>query len=248
MTARITAYTYVHDGATDHGSTHPPYNATATLGVIEQPSSPTVTYVRPTTPLPFYLPGGTGDQLTAWQDALDSYAPAGYYTITYSPTTRRVTIASTNATSFRPVMVADGATWTGFTQDLSAGWATSWTGDDAPAAICELLGATVEPAEDAARVDLHEYRHGRAVAVVWGNHQLHRVTLYFRGDDAHVLDPGYLVTGRVKIQQGSDTTAYSPTNVDGVIDGFVVASMDPAEDGDLGEVWSLTLLVAVPRG
>lgn len=246
MTARITAYTYVHAGAADHGSTQPAFNATATIGAVEQGSPGTTTYVRPTSPKAFYAPELASDQLRAWDAALDAYTPAGLYAVTYSPTTKRMTIASTNATAFVPVMVEASAVWTGFTQTLT-GWATSWTAQDAPAAVCELLGVTVEPAEDAARVDLKEYRQGRAVAVAWGNHQLHRVTLYFKSTDLRVLDPGYLVTGRVRIVQGADTTDYSPTNPDGVVDGYVVASTDPAEEGDLGECWTVNLLIAVGR-
>lgn len=245
MVARIVAYTYANGNA--YGLPHPAFNATATLGVVEQGTPGTTTYVRPTTPKPFYAPEEATDQLRNWDTGLDAHTPAGYYSVTYSPTTKRVTIASTNSTAFRPVMVEAGAVWSGFTQDLSSGWALSWTAEDPPAAVCELIAVTVEPAEDSARVDLHEYRQGRAVAVAWGNHQVHKVTLYVKAEDLRALDPGYLVTGRVRIIQGPDTTPYSATNPDGVVDGYVIASTDPAEDGDVGEVWTVNLLVGVPR-
>lgn len=245
MVARIVAYTYSNGNS--YGLPHPAFNATATLGVIEQSTPGTTTYVRPTVPQPFYAPEESADQLRNWDTGLDAHTPAGYYSVTYSPTTKRMTIASTNYTSFRPVMVEAGAVWSGFTQDLSSGWALSWTAESAPAAVCELLGVTVEPAEDAARVELKEYRHGRAATIAWGNHQIHKVTLYLRAEDLRVLDPGYLVTGRVRIYQGSDTTAYSAINPDGVVDGYVIASTDPQEDGDMGEVWTVNLLVGVQR-
>lgn len=246
MTARIVAYTFVDAGAADHGATQPRFNSTATLGVTEQATAGTTTYVRPTTPKPFYNPTG-GDQLAAWDAALDAYTPAGLYAVTYSPTTARMTIASTNNVAFRPAMVEAGAAWSGFTQALG-GWATTWTGASAPAAVVELLGATVEPADDNAKVDLHRYRHGRAVAVAWGNHQLHRVQLHFTATQLAIFDSGYVLAGRVRIHQGPDTAAYSPTNVDGVVDGYVVAATDPTEDGDIGELWTVNLIVAVPRG
>lgn len=244
MTARITAYAFVPAGTAWTGA-GPAFDSVASIGVIEQATPATTTYVRPTVPTAFHLPGGS-DQLSAWQTALNALAPAGLYSVTYSPTTGLLTIASTNATSFRPVMVGNGAEWTGFTQAL-AGWALTWTAASRPCAIAELLGVTVEPAEDMARVDLHQYRHGRAVAVAWGNHQVHRVSLFLRSTDLRALDPGYLVTGRVVIQQGADTTAYSPTNIGGVVTGYVIASSDVAEDGDVGEFWRVNLLLGVPR-
>jgi len=245
MTARITAYAYVHAGAVAYGATFPRFDTVASLGVIEQATPGTTTWARPTTPTPLYLPGGS-DQLAAWQTSLNAHAPAGQYAVTYSPTTKRITIASTNGTAFRPTFHSNGAEWTGFTGSL-VGWATSWTATAAPAAVAELIGVTVEPAEDWARVDLKRYRHGRAAAIVWGNHQAHQVTLYLKRDDLRALDPGYLVTGRVVIQQGADSTAYSATNPGGVVDGFVLAASDVTEDGDLGDVWTINLVVGVLR-
>jgi hypothetical protein len=246
MSGRITAYSYVHDGAAETGSTQPAHNSTATLAVIEENDPGTTVYVRIVTPTSLYLPGG-GDQLATWAGLLATYTDSGdAYTCTYDTTTRRITIASAGA-AFRPVMVGDGAVWLGFTQSM-VGYDTSWTGESMPAGVAELLTATVEPAEDGSRIDLHEYRHGRAVAVAWGNHQVHKCTLYLDGNSLGAFDPGYLMAGRVRIQQGADTAAYSATNIDGVIDGFVVATDDITEEDDIGGSWSVSMLVAVPRG
>jgi len=216
--------------------------ANSTLAVIEQSSPGTTTYVRPATPELFET------QLVTWQTHLFTYTPAGVYTCTYDATTQRVTLATTNGTGFRPVMPGNLAVWLGFTQDLSSGWAESWEGESAPAAVAELLGVTVEPAEDAARVDLAEHRHGRSVATVWGNHQVHRVHLVFsRTTTLAQIAAGYLTTGRVRIWQAGDSTPYSATNVDGYIDGYVIAADDPTEDGDVGELWTLNLLIGVAR-
>lgn len=243
--SRIVAYAYSEGANT--GLPHPPYASTSTLGIIEQATPATITYARPTAARPFYAPESAADQARDWVTVLNALTPAGLYAITYDAATQRVTIASTNATPFRPVMVENLALWLGFSATL-AGWATSWLAPSAPACVAGLLTATVEPAEDAARVDLHEYRHGRAVAVAWGNHQLHKITLHFTSASLRIFDPGFLLTGRVRIYQGSDTTDYSPTNVDGVIDGWVIASDNPNEDGDLGECWYVDCLVAVARG
>lgn len=243
--SRIVAYTY-SEGASI-GLPHPPFAATSTLGIIEEAAPATTIYARPTVPRPFWSPESATDQARDWNTVLNASALAGQYAITYSATTQRVTIASTDATSFRPVMVENLAAWLGFSQAL-AGWALSWTGASAPACIAELLTATVEPAENADRVDLHEYRHGRAVSIAWGNHELHKITLHFTSASLRIFDPGFLLTGRVRIYQGADTADYSPTNIDGVVDGWIVASDNPNEDGDLGECWYVDLIVAVPRG
>ena len=241
MSGRITAYSYVHDGAAETGATQPAHNSTATLGVEEEAAPGATTYVRIVTPTDLV------DQLAQWAALLFAYTPSGdVYTCTYDTTTRRITIASAGV-AFRPVMVGDLAVWLGFTQAIS-GYDTSWTGESMPAGVAELVAATVEPAEDGSRIDLHEYRHGRTVAVAWGNHQVHKCILYLDGNSLGAFDPGYLMTGRVRIQQGTDTTDYSATNIGGVIDGFVVATSDIVEQDDIGGSWSVSVLVAVPRG
>lgn len=245
MSSRIVAYSYSHEGTAATGSTHPRHNSTATLAVIEESDPGSTVYARSTTSIPFYLPTGS-DQCAAWATVLNANTTSGGpYSITYDAGSRRVTIASGGA-AFIPVMVGDMATWLGFTQTL-AGYADTWTGESAPAAVAELIAATVEPAEDNARIDLHQYRHGRAVAVAWSNHQLHRVQLFLDSAASQAFDPGYLMTGRVVILTG-DATAYSPTNIDGKIDGFVVATTDVTESDDIGGTWSVSMVVAVPRG
>jgi len=238
MDVRIMAYCYSEGPITGAAA---PMTANSTLSVIEAATPGTTTEARPLTPELF------STQLTTWGAHLNTYSPAGTYACTYDNATERVTIASTNATSFKPVMDGNLATWLGFTQSI-VGNNTTWVGSSAPAAVAELLAVTVEPAQDAARVDLAEYRHGRAVASVWGNHQTHRVTLVFSRDTTLAqIAAGYLTAGRVRIWQGRDATPYSPTNVDGYIDGYVIAADDPTEDGDVGELWTLSLLIGVAR-
>lgn len=234
---RIVAYSYSQGPATGASAA---FDCTQTMAVIEEPSDPTVTYVRSTVPLHFI------DELTTWDSLLDTHTPAGLYLVSYDATTGKVTIASTNATNFRPVMRGNCAEWSGFTQAL-AGFATTWTGASRATGIAELIGVTVEPAEDVARIDLAEYRHGRAVATTWGNHQVHACTLLFDAATKAQLEVGYLTTGRVRIWQFGDAAAYSPTNVDGYIDGFVIACGDATEEGDDGELWTLRMLVGVAR-
>lgn len=248
---RIAAYSFANPAGPDHDTTgaHPPCSSTSTLGIREQTSPATVTYVRPTTPLPAY-DASQPDQVAAWSTKASAYCPAGTYGIGYSPTTKRFTIQALSSLGFLPVFPEQMAVWLGFTQDLTgAAYGTHWVGASAPASVVELLGVTVEPPMDAARVELKEYRHGRAIAIAWGNHAMHRVTLYVGAADIRAFDPGYVMTGRVRISQvNMNYAAYSQSNLGGVVDGFVVATTDLVEDGDIGELWTVTMLVAVPRG
>ena len=243
---RIMAYCYSEGpvgGQGISGATGP--DANATIAVIEQASPGTTTYARPLAPELFTT------QLATWAASLSAAptqgAPAGIYACSYDEATQLVTIESTNGTNFRPVMVGNLALWLGLTQDLSSGWATSYLGEIAPLAVAELKSVCVDPAEDGARVDLEQYRHGRAVATVWGNHQTHRVEMTFNRTTKDQIKRGYLTAGRVRIWQYGDATAYSATNPDGYIDGWVIAADDPAEDGDVGELWTLRMLVGVAR-
>lgn len=237
MSARILAYCY-SEGPVNGSTAAMQHNST--LAVVEQATPGTTSYARPTTPK--LLTDQLADIKTEW----DASTPAGLYSITHDLTTNRITIASTNGTNFRPTMVGNSANWTGFTQGL-VGWALTWTGDDPPQAMARLLGVTVEPAEDWAQVDLTAYRHGRAVGVAWGNHQAHRVTMHFSGENIDIIKAGYVIAGRVRIWQGAIGTAYSPTNLGGYVDGWIVAADDPHEAGDTGNLWQLSLVLAVPR-
>ena len=246
---RIVAYGFANPAGPDHDTTglHPPCSSTSTLGIREESSPSTVTYVRPTESLPAY-DATQPDQIAAWSSKASAYSPAGSYGMGYSPTTRRFYLQALSSLAFKPVLPEQMAVWLGFTQAISS-FETYWVGESAPACVVELLGVTVEPPMDAARVELKEYRHGRAVAVAWGNHALHRVTLFVRSADVRAFDPGYVMTGRVRITQvDTNHTAFSQDNLAGVVDGFVVATTELAEDGDIGELWTVTLLVAVPRG
>ena len=235
---RIMAYCYSEGPA--NGSTAT-VNANSTIAVIEESDPGTTVYARPLVPELFTT------QLASWLTELNASALAGAYLWAYSDSTQRVVMSTTNTTTFQPVFPGNTAVWLGFTQAIT-GYATEWTAESAPACMAELVAVTVQPAEDAARVDLSRYRHGRAVAVAWGNHQTHLVKLAFSRDTTLTqVKAGYLTSGRVRIWQAGDGTAYSPTNIDGYIDGYIIAADDPVESGDVGELWTLDLVVGVAR-
>ncbi len=249
--ARIQSYAY-SEGPSAVGAAAPAtakYQGVQTLAVIEQAYPADTTYARPSTATLW------DDLLVSWGVSLSSAYPmgghAGHYAITYSTTTQRVTIASTNGVAFRPVMVGQGNVYLGFTQDLSsaAGWATTWTGASAPRGVVELVGLTVKPAEDGAKVTLTRYRHGRGVATGWGNTYVHHVTIWMRAEDGITgnLNKGWCVTGRVRFYQGATLTAYSPTNLAGYLDGYVVNASGLKAYGTSEDFLTMDLTIATGR-
>lgn len=195
------------------------------------------TYVRPSTPQRFT------DQLATWKAQLDAALPAGApWSCTYSSTTRRVTIAST-ALVWAPLTVGNSNKWLG---TLTSVLANTYTGINPPGARAELIGATVEIAEDWTQTELAQYRHGRANAIVWGNHQVHKVTLHAGLDGYASMSIGYLQSGRVRIyQSATNTTPYAVDNIGGYIDGYVLACGPAVEQGE--RWWSWEMLVGVAR-
>ncbi len=245
--ARIESYAY-SEGPAAIGAAAPAvakYQGVQTLAVIEQAYPSDTTYARPAEATLW------DDLLVSWGTSLSSAYPmgahAGHYLVTYSQTTKRVTIASTNSVSFRPVMVGSGATYLGFTQSLS-GWATSWTGASAPLGCVEMVGVTVKPAEDGAKPTMTRYRHGRCYPVGWGNTFTHKVSVWIRQADAQHLSAGWCLTGRVRIfQDSAHLTAYSPTNLSGYVDGYVVNATNLKAYGATEDFLTMDLTIATGR-
>lgn len=233
--AYIEAYVYSEGPATN---TYPANLETAQTLAVYKDSNATTYYARPAAPARWT------DLIAAWASQLTT-ATGLAIGVTYSAATHRLTI--TGSASIRPVMIGNGATFTGFTQALTPS-ATSWTADDPPAGRADLLGATVEPAEDWAHVELEKYRHGRTRATVWGNHQIHKVTLYAYGDAATAIAKGYLQAGRVRVYQadaGDALTAYDATNPAGYVDGWVIGCGQPVQEDE--NLWAWPMLLGVPR-
>lgn len=184
------------------------------------------------------------DTLTAWAAQLTT-ATGLTIGVTYSATTHRVTV--TGSAAIRPVMVGNGAIFTGFSQALTPS-ATSWLAASPPAGRADLLGVMVEPADDWTSLELAQYRHGRTRATAWGNHQVHKVTLYAAGDAITSIQAGYLQAGRVRIYQGNSGTelgAYNATTPEGYIDGWVIGCGPGVEQSEA--LWTWEMLIGVPR-
>lgn len=237
---RIVAYTWTRSTTTGAVGL---LDATSTLGIRREAAPSTVTYVRPATPQPFVAPDLVTDQLREWATLAAANAGAGTYTFSYSATTRRVTLAS--SVSWQPVLPEATAAWLGFTQSIT-GYATSWTGASEPACVMELLGATVEPAEDWALIDVSAYRHGRVRAVGWGNHYAAQAVLHVRA--ARYVGKPYCLTGRVRIVQADAVTdPFSTAEPGGIVDAYVVGVGDVAELGDTGETLQIPMVLAIAR-
>jgi hypothetical protein len=163
----------------------------------------------------------------------------------YDPATRRVTM-SHGVTAFRPTFADNLGEWFGF-NTLAAGYATSWTGDADPACVLELTSATIEPPQDWAQVEPKVYSHGRARPIVWGNHQIHEVLCCCKASAAAPFRAGYVTTGKVRIVDDGEVSPNSAAAPRGYLDGWVVGSTDLVEDGDIGEILTFTLWIAVAR-
>ena len=189
------------------------------------------------------------DALTAWETELNSAAGlSGTYSVSYNTTTNRVTISSN--VSFSLGFIGNTATILGFSSNSYAS-ATSRTGEQVPAGKIKLLGRTMAPAEHGEQVEVRTYRHQRALSIGWGNMQIFKIKLFFTSDQVPALLPkyaadksGYCLTGRVRIT-GLDSGAYSPTNVDGYTEGYVVTTEALEAAGDTEGFFSLSMVLGV---
>lgn len=236
--ARIEAYSY-SDGSAQWESTH---SLTVNLGGAVK--------VRHNSPMRLE------DQLAAWQSALDTAKPAGApWALSYSSTTRRVTIASAGPI-FSVAFPGTVGPWLGFTAGTLTGAAT-YTGDAAPAGLiqCHVSAGLPEAVE---RTETAAIRHGRAYSYAWGvvdrwdleitiDRSLYPWQAQQSLDDT---DPagGWALTGRVRVYSSAgSTSAFGGGRVSGYIDGFVAAA--ECEPLGYGERWArVRLTVLAPSG
>lgn len=184
--------------------------------------------------------------LSTWAIEANNNLP-GFYQFSYDATTRRVTITCTNAISF--TLPGNVRKVLGFSA-AAYGPGVSFAAEGPPAAIIELAAYECAPADDAAKAQLRNFRHARALGIGWGNVQLFDVGLVFRAADVGVILPargsdltGYCLTGRVRV--GPSSPAYSPTTPGGYLDGWIVRTSGLESLGDDENFWSLRALVAV---
>ena len=164
-----------------------------------------------------------------------------------------VTIAdNAGASTFTLTFYGSAGKLLGFSQSTYSG-GRGYSSDRLASGWIDLIGFECEPLAPGDRVELTQYRQGRSVALGFGNVDLFRSSLYV---DSTAYGPqlakavgdggGYALTGRVRIQ-GADAGAYSPTNPDGYIDGFIVETPELETYGAGERFAKISILVAVPR-
>lgn len=196
------------------------------------------------------------DQLATWATLLDAAAPAGApWSLTYSSTTRRVTIARTGAGNITLALPGSVGMWLGFTAASYTG-ATSYTGGEAPAGLVQAESLDVQIGEMVERSEMAEYRHGRAIATTWGRMDRFKVRVYIRRDrypwqatTSQTDDDtrgGWVLTGRVRLHQSDgDASAYSAVRYAGYVDGFIAECSADFHREDDGRI-ALDLVVIRP--
>lgn len=182
-----------------------------------------------------YIDEGGGDNATIrldetmlFMDALDYWfetanasadLPAGVYLFSYDSSTKRVTLKTTNATTFAITFTGSVGVILGFRSNTYSG-ATTYTAENAPLGLYELLGVEVEVPEASVRTDLIEYRHGRATSSSFSNHLIADLTLWT--DDANLLS-SICSTGKVRVTLDSESAFGSAVPL-GYLEGFVYAT------------------------
>jgi len=178
-------------------------------------------------------------------------ALAGNYTLTISG--GKVVVSETGGSNFTLSFSGSSALLLGFDASASYTGASFYEAQNHPSGYVELMGYECQPLAPGDRVELTQYRHGRAVALGFGNVDLFRSSLFLTSSAYGPQIPqivgdggGYALTGRVRVQ-GNDVNPYSATNPDGYIDGFVVQTPEIETFGAGERFCRLAVVVAVPR-
>lgn len=185
--------------------------------------------------------------LTELQTALNTGGGANTYTVTWNAQGNTCE-ASGDSINFDLDFTGNLAAAMGFS-------ASSYSGDQEYVGEQQALGRfdfpygverqTTRPGDD---VDLREYQHGVTEVLAFGNHDLWRVKLWMLHAQATFFLRSYCCTGRVRLyQDDAVTTVASPTNLEGYLDGYVVASSEIETHGPSERLVSVGLVLAVPR-
>lgn len=237
MIGRIEAYLYGSGVAGVRAGT-------SDLTIVEATGPVTQTV---TLSLPGLLESGALSALTQWQTALNASPLNNTYSLSWTSATQTVRIQrATGASTFRPTLGGDlRAVW-GW-KNNPAGYATLFDGDTPSLARFEDVRVRLLGIRDATRVDLQEYRHGRAEALTYGTHDVADLTLLLPIASARRLLRSYCAAGRVRVWQSTAVgSAFGEYTSTGYLDGFVMR----AEARMVGpwEQWGeVALKLALPR-
>jgi len=172
-------------------------------------------YARPLVPMAFL-------DLIAYWAARFTVNLGGNYSITYSDTTGRVTIATNDATVFTPLFSGNTLAFLGFSPQTFIA-AQTFTGDLAPLGILTPEAQDMDLRADNPLIAQGDFRHGRKIPIVFGNHKTIDAVLYLRNRELPLMTSGYL-RGRVRISTLAIglATAYDPLNLGGYFDAQIV--------------------------
>ena len=178
------------------------------------------------------------DALAEWQADL-----GGAYTVTWNAATNSVKIS--NSGVFVLSFLGNLHSALGFSAASGHSGATSYTGDAQALGRYDVLKIELDTLTDASAVDLRRYRHRRAEVLAFGNHDLYRSRIWMTAAQASSYLASYCAAGKVRLYQTTaDLTAYSATNVDGYIDGYIVAVSELETHGFAEELVSVSLVIA----
>jgi hypothetical protein len=168
-------------------------------------------------------------------------ATAGIYSFTYA--NNRVTLACLGPASFDVSFGgALGRAW-GF--GLATTGSNSYTANNPPLLACPLVGVDCEIADSIADEELREFRHGRHSALYFSTCQIFRVGLVFEAENSGAVLDGYCSAGRVRVYLGDDANVYSELNIDGYVEGWVLACSETETLDRAETLLRVNLLVAV---
>jgi hypothetical protein len=221
MSARIESYLYSEGSKTIKEST-----TTLTAGGTDAILSATTVFA---------------DALAEWQTEL-----GGAYTVAWNAATNSAKI--TNSGVFTLAFTGNLHEAMGFSAATGHTGASSYTGDQQALARFDVIKVDCDVLTDGGSIDLRKYRHRRAEVLAFGNHDLWRTRLWMTAAQATSFLPSYCAAGYIRMyMDSSNTTAYSATNADGYIDGYITMCGELETHGNAEEVVSVSMIIARPR-
>ncbi len=180
------------------------------------------------------------DALTEWTADL-----GGGYTVTWA--TNSVTVANTGG-NFTLSFTGNLHKALGFASASGYIGSDSYTGANQALARFDVLKMECSPIREGQQPNMRTYRHGRVESFAFAKMDYWQLLFWMTAAQADDFAVSYCVAGRIRAYQNtSDVTAYSATNTDGYLDGYV-HSVDRLETFDASEdVVAYGMTLAVPR-
>ena len=181
----------------------------------------------------------------AWEAALNGAGGlANTYVVTYDADLGLV-FASNNPVDWE--WLDDAAAFYGFTSATTIA-SRGHIADTLPEGAAQAAALACEPTSDGVTTRVERYRHGRARAVGFGRHALWTLDAIFSRAKFDSFAAGYCSGGLLRVYQSEDTTAYSATNPDGYVEGYVWRVGTPEAQDASESFVRVAIDLAVPHG